>query len=160
MIELSVEEAQLRLHAQITRGKIVTCPCCGQTVNIYKRALDSAMARLLIWIVQHHENDPRWFDTHEFPLIQGRRGGGDFAKLRHWGFLLECEKEAEDADQRTSGLWRPTPAGTRFVAHPTTLAPSHVYLLNNIKVGMADTDCTIIKALGKKFSYAELMAAW
>lgn len=134
--------------------KGVECPCCGQLCKLYKRALNAQMARFLIWIVKEHERDPRWINIHESIVIQGRRGGGDFAKLAHWD-LLE-EKPNTDDSQRTSGYWRPTLRGNDFV-YNKVIVPSHVYIFDNHIHGFSETFVTIFDALGKAFNYAELM---
>jgi len=134
----------------------ISCPCCDQYVRVYRRKLNKPMARLLLWLVRRHEKDPRWYNVHEFPLIQGRRGGGDFAKLAHWGLVEEGRLDDEDGTRRTSGIWVPTSKARQFVAGALRV-PSHVHLYNNHPVGFSDTPISIRDALGEEFSYADLM---
>ncbi|MDP6933906.1 MAG: hypothetical protein QGG40_13360 [Myxococcota bacterium] len=133
----------------------VVCPCCDQYAKTYRRKLNEAMARLLIWLVRSYMADPRFYNIHEFPLIQGRRGGGDFAKLIHWGVVIQ--KPNEGTEKRTSGMWKPTGVGIDFVNRPWSRIPSHVYLYNGEEMGFSDSTTNIREALGKRFSYAELM---
>ena len=150
-------EAKAELRAALLAGGIVDCPCCTQVCKIYKRKLNKPMARLLLWLVHQPEKDPRWYNVHEFPLIQGRRGGGDFAKLVHWGLVEECPKDSEDKTRRTSGLWRPTKKGIAFARGEVEVL-SHVHLYNNVAYDVGHAQWIGIRdALGNKFDYEELM---
>jgi len=173
----TVEQARDWLRARVF-GKTVRakqgarCPCCKQYVKIYKRALGAPMARWLIWLVRTWDHqfgskrdllsDPAnsaWVDIRQSPVR-----GGDYAKLLHWGLVEQksdvLEKKNNGAkDTKDSGLWRPTFAGIDFARGKTKVA-SHVYLYDNVKIGEeSDQQITIKEALGKKFSYSELMKA-
>lgn len=132
----------------------VTCPCCGQYVKSYKRALNAPMVQFLIWLVLAWQKDERWYDFREAPLIQSRRGGGDFPKLVLWG-LIETAK-APMQGKRTSGLYRPTTKGVAFV-HAHLSVPSHVLLYDNRVLGWSDKNVDVVQALGKHFDYQTLM---
>jgi hypothetical protein len=149
----TLKEAQEWLFDNVEEG--AECPCCVQLARLYKRSLNSPMARLLIWLVRQHHSDARWYTIHEFPLIQGRRGGGDFAKLTYWGLIEEQPKDPEDTEKRTSGIWRPTAKGVDF-AHARIRVPKRVHLYNNTQVGWDEEQVSIRQALGKKFDYHEL----
>lgn len=139
----------LRAHAE--RGAI--CPCCKQYVKIYRRALGTQMARWLIWLVRSWEHTPmHWIDVKESPVR-----GGDYAKLLHWG-LVEQKQPSRDSDTKDTGLWRPTHLGIDFVMRRTRV-PSHVYIYNNNRLKFEAHTVDIVEALGKRFSYKELMNA-
>ena len=148
----SLQEAIERVL--IGRDNGIVCPCCGQYCKVYKRRLNSAMAVGLIWIVKHYQEHKRWISIHESPLIQGRRVGGDFAKLEHWGLIVASGND--DSSKRTSGEWAPTDAGIDF-AYGKTQLPSHALIYSNTLLGFSDEYITIQQALGAKFDYAELM---
>lgn len=133
------------------------CPCCGQVCKVYKRHINSPMARFLIWLVRSYEQRPRWIHLKQFPMIQNRRGGGDYGKLVHWG-LVEQKPNTDDPDKRTSGEWRPTPKGIEF-AHMRITVPDAVFLYDNVLQGFSDKKVDIQHALGTEFSYQELMSA-
>jgi len=133
-----------------------SCPCCGQLCKVYKRTLNAPLARFLIWIVRAYEHDPRWIHLRQFPMIQNRRGGGDYGKLVHWE-LLKQKPNDDDPDKRTSGEWRPTPQGIEFV-HLRLSVPDAVFLYDNVLQGFSDQKTAITTALGKEFSYSELMS--
>jgi hypothetical protein len=151
----SLRAAQSTMAGKLQGGQIRPCPCCGQKVKIYKRKLNANMARWLIWLVKAYRDARRWWSVNEGPVLQNRKGGGDFAKLVHWGLIREKPNEA-DSSKRTSGFWKPTKKGALF-ARMKIEVPSHVHLYNNEIVGWSDTPITIENALGKRFNYRELM---
>ncbi len=132
------------------------CPCCGQVCKVYKRHINSPMARFLLWLVRSYDAQPRWIHLKQFPMIQNRRGGGDYGKLVHWG-LIEQKPNDDEPDKRTSGEWRPTPKGVEF-AHRRIKIPDAVFLYDNIRQGFSDINIDIEYALGQNFSYQELMS--
>jgi len=173
---LGTAKAWLRKRA---RDKGAHCPCCRQWVKVYKRALNSQMARWLIWLVRTSEQQmnggaeaarvedpvhPRegvgpWVDIKRSPVR-----GGDYAKLIHWGLvehkpnLDKGKKKDGRADTRDSGMWRPTYKGIDFV-YRRVVVPSHVYLYDGQKIYEERKMLSIIEALGERFSYEELMNA-
>jgi hypothetical protein len=169
----TVEQARDWLRARVFGESVrakqgARCPCCKQYVKIYKRPLGAPMARWLIWLVrtwQHKfhlknlktANNDAWIDIRLAPVR-----GGDYAKLLHWGLIehkLDVVKKDNGAkDTKDSGYWRPTFKGIDFVKGALKV-PSHVYLYDNIKIGEEERLITIMEALGKKFSYEELMNA-
>ena len=147
-----LDDARADVAAGLTDG--VDCPCCGQFAKLYRRHLNAPMAVVLIWLVRAYRADPRWYHIKEFPEVQNRKAGGDFAKLIHWGVV---EQQAnEDDTKRTSGMWRPTEAGTLFAQDETKTA-RFALIYNGELRGWSDDTTTIRRALGVHFDYAELM---
>lgn len=130
------------------------CPACCQMVKLYKRPLNAPMAAGLISLYKKG-NGNFMHITDILDGLKGSNGGGDFAKLRYWGFI---EEEAnDDSAKRTSGSWKITPRGKEFVENKMKV-PSHVHLYNGKRRGFAqETVVSVISALGKHFDYAELM---
>lgn len=159
--EVTVREARQVVYARLETGS--SCPCCGQYARMYRRPLYDKMAAWLIWCVQAYDpEEAPWLHVNEGPVLQNRKGGGDFAKLAHWG-LIEEQPRSDDADhKRSSGYWRPTERGIAF-AHGQIEVPSHVFLYDNrvqrqVGVdGFSPDNVSIFAALGKRFDYAELM---
>ena len=149
----TLAEAAARVRDRLAEGS--ACPCCGQMAKAYTRTLNAPMARFLIWLVRAFEAQPRWYNIHEAPLIQGRRGGGDYGKLAHWGLIVLAASDTEE-DQRTSGQWQPTAKGRRFV-HGKVQVPAQVVLYDNRVLGWSEAWVSVEQALGKKFSYVDLM---
>lgn len=152
---MSVGRIYVEVNAQ-KEGPGVACPCCGQRCKVYTRRINSALARFLIWLVRSYEENPRWIHIREFPMIQNRRGGGDFAKLVHFG-LLEQQSNEDDRTKRTSGYWKPLQKANDFVYRRIDL-PVYVRLYDNIPQGFSDTRITIEQCLGQQFNYEELMS--
>lgn len=152
----TLDEARAWLRERARAGQ--RCPCCKQFTKVYKRRLGSHMARWLIWLVQRwlQIGGPEvWIDIKDSPVR-----GGDYAKLIHWGLVVHKAKDEEDTERRHSALWRPTADGIDFVMGRIRV-PSHVYLYDGLPIRAHDEavrEITTVEALGKKFSYAELMA--
>jgi hypothetical protein len=138
----------------------VECPCCGQFTKVYRRKLNTSMAQALVAFYEKSiESTGDWLHvaSTEFPLIAGRRLGGDWAKLVHWGLIEERPIEREDGCKH-AGWWRITDLGRRFVRDEVRI-PSHALLFNQQLLGMDESSTISIRqALGDKFDYSELMA--
>jgi hypothetical protein len=144
------------------RDEGVRCPCCDQFAKVYRRKLNTGMARSLLWLVGKSLRNTKdgtepdgWVHLgKEAPQwVQRSR---ELAKLVHWNLVEQAVNE--DTTKRTSGIWRPRPLGRSFVFGMTTL-PKRVYLYNNSVLGFDEETTTIQDALGAKFDYAELMEA-
>lgn len=129
------------------------CPVCDQFVKVYKRLLNSTMARQLI--VAWNKNGDRWFHTRDV-VLEGSAGAGDFAKLENWGLISPRDHEKGDQGKRTSGLWCITQKGAGFI-HGHVQVPSHALIYNNELLGFTQDMVTIQDCLGKHFDYNELM---
>ena len=156
----SASEAKSYVRTNVYDG--VRCPCCEQYAKVYKRTVNSAMARLLIWLHRKSQQEYRWYNIHEFPLIQGRRGGGDFAKLAYWGLVKSYDQEVENGTQSSSpyslgsGRWKIVPDGSDFVAN-TALIRKYANVYNGKLLGLSGDMIGISTCLGTHFSLEELM---
>ena len=150
----TINEAQNFLKKHMDEG--AECPCCSQFVKMYKRKLNSGMAHSLLRLVKLYHEDDRYYHVSEIGdrFDPSRPLSGDFAKLEHWG-LIEQLPNTDDA-KRTSGKWRPTKEGIRFVYNEITV-PTYCYLFDGEDFGFSDERCTMIDALNNKFDYSELM---
>lgn len=131
------------------------CECCGQYVKEYKRTLYSAPTEALIKLYNldneypdcvHHISDFGAAKIH---------GGGDFAKTAYWG-LTELEPTDEDEDKRTSGFWSITRKGRQFVQNRLVI-PKYCHVYNGTIIRFSGPKVSVVDALGKDFSYEELM---
>lgn len=140
------------------------CPACAQNVQRYRRALTSGMARVLIAVFQesrarHARGEDEWI--HILDLIAAKRiniTSGDYAKLRYW-YFIEASDEAPQRDTKSNGVWRITPLGCQFVLDDLKVR-SHVWIYNNKplrEIAPRTKMIGIRDALGKQFSYSELM---
>ena len=145
----TIKEAKEHLAKNYKDG--TACPCCNQYVRQYKRKLNSVMARCLIKLSKmgpgyHHVKD----------VVKGisDTGTNDFSKLKHWNFI--AEQINADTKKKNSGMWCITTSGQAF-ANYETVASEYVLLYNGKKQGTSESKTNIIKSLGKKFDYQELM---
>ena len=156
MVEITLKEAQDELREKFNRGEISTCPCCKQTVKMYKRNIHATMAKALINLYRlggwQHLREIYGLDKDDKAAIST-----DFATFKHWG-LIE-QQENEDKTKRTSGVWRITQAGIDFVNKRMTVY-KYVKIYNTQFLGFDKSKrVTILDCLGKKFDYHELMHA-
>ena len=123
------------------------CPCCRQYVKVYRRKLNSSMARALIHF--HKSVGSEWF--HADAVIKKMRGSrGDYCKLVHWGLI-------ERSVDEHSGWWKITVLGLAFVQNRTTVK-SHAVLYDGKVLRLEGDPVSIVTTLGKHFDYSELMA--
>jgi len=157
----------IQREREYVRGNLgdgVSCPCCGQLAKLYRRTLNSAMARALIAMVRLDDRHAgvmvygggyRWHYVKSLPLIQGRHGGGDFAKLRWWGLIAEMPK-GDAPQRRTSGMWRVTDLGRRWVFEADTV-PRSVLIFDGQVQDICGKPIGVREALGRHFDYSALM---
>ena len=83
------------------------CEHCGHVRRTYKRKFPIGDLRALYSLYRH---DAIWVHIKD---LDGKSGGGDFAKFRYWG-LIE-ERENDDPSKKNAGYWRLTAKGLAFV---------------------------------------------
>lgn len=146
----SILVEQERLDALREEGS--DCRCCGQRVQIYPRTVYASMVVWLIGLVRASEPTATGYSWVHVDAIPAK--GGDYAKLRFW-WLIEQHPEVPEG-KKDSGLWRPTEWGVRFV-HMDYVIFQHAYTYDNKVIGFGGASRNVTQALGKKFSYSELM---
>jgi len=151
---IGVEE--LRALAEEKAG---TCPTCRRTMKVYKFRLGS-YARLLIWMYQNERAESDcWLHVPDAPVPEVTNGGGDYAKLEVWG-LIERSPTNDDPTKKSSGYWRLTESGRRFLLGKTT-EPSHFFYepppTRDGVLGFETNRVSIQEALGRHFNYKALM---
>jgi hypothetical protein len=149
----TIEEGKNYLRANYEKGCV--CPCCGQYVKAYWRNIYSTVARDLIHLYRLQNNEDRYY--HISDIRTSTSGGGDLAKLISWGLVEEMPKDPNNVKQRTSGYWKITEKGKRFVENTLKVEKYAVYYNNKLLryegrlVGIKD-------CLSNKFNYEELMS--
>ena len=129
------------------------CPCCDRWGKIYKRPLNSAMARSLIWLTQAPDRGDGWThvpSTAPTWMLRSQQ----LATLHLWGLVVGFDSETKLA---SSGLWKPTPLGVAF-AENRVRVQRYVYVYNNEVRGFDGDEISIIDALGEKYNYQNIMA--
>ena len=144
MMELGItlKEARGRLNDKKMTGKATRCPCCDQTVKIYKRTITKSMLHNLMQfcIAYPHE-------VHVKKLWVGANAG-DAAKLRHWGLIKQV----------STGNYVATHEGTEFVLG-NHFVPTHVFLFNTVKIGESGVKMSV-RDIVDGFDYDKLMRAF
>lgn len=156
---VTLVEARTAYRSQLEGGASVECPCCERTGRIYRRKLNTGMARVLVRMYEvHHREQARepgkcWVHIHE---VFGGRGQKhrDWPLLRLWGLVEPRTKRTRTENAR--GWWRLTELGRAFVQGHTR-APAHVLVFDGERIGASDEHITIREALGSRFDYGELM---
>jgi len=154
----TLEDAKAWLRARFEEG--ARCPCCDQFVKLYKRKLNSTMARALILVYHYFERPDADEWLHVPSYLNWTQALGDAAKLHRWA-LIEPKGGIRDDGSTKVGYYRITDLGRRFVRGEASV-PKYVYLYNQKVVNRSDADTTrttITEALGDRFDYAELMSA-
>jgi hypothetical protein len=142
-----------RVTMEKAKQKGTECPCCGQFVKVYRRTINSTMARQLI--TAHAKHGTEWFHTRDVVLMDSA-GAGDFSKLECWGLIRRAPHVQGEEGKRTSGMWKITPLGQEFIAGKK-LVPKYAFIYNGTLLELGGVDMHIQHALGKKFDYREIM---
>jgi len=153
----TITEAKDFLNENYKDGCI--CPCCNQTVKLYKRKLNSGMAKALIIMLKLHKNNPNkngFKMNMEIAKMKIPSSNIEYSKLKYWGLVQELKDEDATPGAKTSGVWKLTQKGKDFTLGKITV-PTHVNIYNKIKYGYSEEHTNIIKALGNHFDYNELM---
>lgn len=145
---ITIAEAQAWLADRITAG--ARCPCCNQYSKVYRRQINSGMARSLIAMYLH---GPQGQWVH-LPTQVGARSREE-GKLRYWG-LVEEQVSVQRDDGGRAGYWRLTDAGRAWVTGQSTV-PKFAAVYNNVVLRLYGDEVYIHDALGKNFDYRELM---
>jgi hypothetical protein len=114
------------------------CPCCGRYIQIYKRAITPAMAKVL-GLLEHaartsdayHHLQTLIASTEQISAHEKTKLRGDFGKLRFW-LLISGPPEGHLGKPKAKwkGYWRITELGRDFVAAKIRI-PKYKYLLKN-----------------------------
>lgn len=143
---MDLEEARRNTMSKSQEG--IECPCCDQFVKVYKRKLNTNMA---LYLIRLYNLGDGVFHISE---IKDANRGGDFSKMRFYGFIEEQINES--TSKRTSGMWKITEEGRSFVLKESKVH-SHFKMYNGNLLGFVGDRIDIDEALGQKFDYTELM---
>lgn len=144
--DLNLAEIQDVLRDLLDDG--ASCPCCGQLAKIYKRRVNSGMARSLITMWRRAGTE--WAYIPEVIGAKSREEG----KLAYWGLLEEATDKRDDGGR--AGWWRITTQGKQFV-HNLIKIPRYARIYDGHLLGFTGEYVTIYDALGAKFDYELLM---
>ena len=135
------------------KGKLLNkggiCPVCKQLAKIYRRPLNSGMARSLITMYRTFGLEFGYIP--ELPAKSREEG-----KLVHWGLVVEAQEPRPDGGR--AGWWRVTEKGEAFIRSGLTV-PKYILIYDSRCIGYDDPKelIDIRDALTEKFSLEELM---
>lgn len=141
----TIAQGKAWLRARLDKGD--HCPLCNQMAKMYKRKINSTMARALInlWNLcgrsfGHGPSLPG--DSHEI------------SQLVWWGLIEEESRIRPDGGR--AGWWRITDKGELFVTGQLNV-PKYAKIYDGNVFGLEGDPTNIQDALGSKFNYEELM---
>jgi hypothetical protein len=145
---LTLADAKAWLRVQVYNGG-ATCPCCAQHAKVYKRQINSGMARSLIRMYRSFGLDFGYIP--ELPTRSREEG-----KLPYWG--LTEEANAVRLDGGRAGWWRVTDKGEAFIRRGL-LVPKYALVYNGrfLKYDDSKQLVSIIHCLGNKFDLDDLL---
>lgn len=134
----SIQAARAWMTPKFRKGDMMACPCCGLTVKLYARSINSSMVSALAIIARRGPITPR---------DMGQRGG-DYGKLIHWGII----KKTDDNKH-----WIITSVGRSFLKGETRV-PKYILLFNDIVMGASIQHVDVHEATDSIFVYEETMS--
>lgn len=135
----AVTQAWDEFLTALADGEGMECPCCGRYARMYRRPLNSGMARGLIRL--YKDADCRWQRTSQTKWREE-------SKLAFWGLVENGTEER--------GLRRVTPKGEAWLNREVTV-PKYAWEFNGECISLVGDEITIDVALGTKFSLEELL---
>ena len=153
----TLEQAKEFLRSHWGREGI-TCPCCNQRVQMYRRSITSAMACALILLSRRETKHGEWIHIEKFLKDIDKLPAsicGDVPKLRFWGLIERKQGERDDGSTRI-GCYRLTDKGRDFVNGKIT-CQKYAKIYNNTLFGFEGENYFIYDCLKNKFNYNELM---
>ncbi len=144
---MTLAEARDMLRDLVREGH--KCPLCTQMAKVYRRKINSTMARTLIKLY-------RAGGTTNFVHAASLPGDTHEASQLVWWGLVEEERVVRP-DGGKAGRWRVTAEGERWVRAAGSVQ-CYALIYDGRVLGHEGHPYTIGEALGKKFNYFELMA--
>jgi hypothetical protein len=148
--DMTLGEARDLLRTLVKDGE--RCPCCSQFAKVYKRKVNSSMARGLIAMYRAFGNEFGY--VQDIRRTRGATDNREEPKLRYWG--LAEEENVLRPDGGRAGYWRVTPLGINWVLDRTTI-PKYALIYDTRCLRLEGEVVTIVDALGTRFNYRDLM---
>lgn len=151
---MTVREARDLLRTLADEGSV--CPCCTQTVKVYRRKLTSAAARGLISLYRMHGREWGHLPTVVKKLTPDIAHQGGYVSLAgYWG-LMEEERTVRRDDGGRAGFWRVTNNGEAWIRRRVTVS-KYARVYDGRVLNLTGDLIWITDALGTDFDYRELM---
>jgi hypothetical protein len=111
----TLQDAMTWLEEKKKERLEVKCPCCTQTVMVWRRRIYGTLIQQLCRLVAYGQGGAT------SGVLSKKTGGGDHAKLRWWGLV---EQDPEDM------TWFATAKGHEFLKGNMKI-PKWIYVFNN-----------------------------
>jgi hypothetical protein len=155
--EHTISQVQEEMRKELYDG--VTCPCCTQHSQAYRRPLTSSMVYGLILLSQSPEQ-AKGIHTHVEDYLKKMdcpsSVRGDIAKLRFWGLIEPLPGEREDKNPQ-NGFYKVLEKGFDFI-NGRVMVPQAVKVYNNRFLAYDGKMIDVRQAIKSKFNYEALMA--
>jgi len=150
----TLKEAREWFFAAAVKG--THCPCCQQHGQVYRRKLNSGMARALIRFYRYEKKgkQDRWM-YWRLALAPIGSFCTEYSMLEFWE-LIERKPHEPKTKTKDSGYWRMTMRGRLFVEGRTQVR-SHRRIYNKKILERYGPYIHIQDALTDHFNYKELM---
>ena len=137
--DLTLTEAKELLQSQISKGAI--CPCCGRYTKIYRRNINSGMAKFLKALYNLNQINEMPYSANDVlkSMVSPARSL-DYGVLVHFGVIKKV----------STNNYQITEIGKQFVEGKISV-PKFVYLQNNVLVDKTGK-CYFKDAQKEKFS--------
>jgi hypothetical protein len=142
----TLQEAKDYLKKHWREGAI--CPCCKQTVKLYKTPFSSNMGMFLTDLVKLYEEKKRPIHYSEC-----KYSSRNYPHLSKWGMMFT--EKSEKKEKRTTGFWTPTEKGIAFAKGEIKVL-STVLIYNNQIFGFTGDDVSIEDVLKMPFNYEDV----
>jgi hypothetical protein len=155
----TLDEARADLRAKAENGG-AACPCCQQFAKVYRRNLNSSMARGLLTIRRYFQShtDQEWLHIPSYFSKMRVCSSNDGSLLRHWQLIEPKPNGVRPDGSWRIGWYRMTKLGRDF-SELRCRVRKYVFLYNQELLDRWDPETTdIVEALGKRFNYTELMS--
>jgi hypothetical protein len=131
----TIAEARAWLLPRLRSGNVSGCPCCGQTVKLYARSINSGMVKALSVIARKGPVSPEGIGAR----------GGDYGKLIYWGLVKKVGK-----------FWVATHTGKLFLCGQVRV-PKWMLVYDEVVRGASIRHMDVHEAYGSRFDFEELM---
>lgn len=146
----TIAAARAYIESLVDAG--VSCPCCEQRVQLYRRRLNPAAVRALIMFRRTYGTDfGHAPSTAGIPAL-----GGEWARLALWGLIEEATEVRPDGGR--AGWWRLTEVGSRFIDRQFRV-PKYALTYKRSCRGLTGPLVSIDSAIGRGFDLQELLDA-
>lgn len=154
---MNVEEAKAVVDHLVETGKKgQTCPCCNQLVQSYKRMLRPSMVRWMFGLYDIAGNPGTYVHSSRVNDSLQYRSGGEFSLLRWWGLI--DQKQSDDKTKKSTGYWRLTSKGYRFLFLGHTVRESILLYNNRLYAFQGDlVSARNVLESGRNFNYEHLI---